>query len=96
MDGNGGSFCQSRLFGCQINGDIFVGGVDAAMAQPVCNGAQVHAGSQQVDGGAVAQAVGMDAFGFEGWHDFRRFQNMAAQNETRAKACEWLAPMVLK
>ncbi len=59
-------FGESRAFGLQVERQIFVGRVDAVVAEPMCDGAQVNTGSEQVHGRAVTEAVRVDAFSLEG------------------------------
>ena len=48
-------FCFGKClsFGFQIDGEVFVRGVDANVAEPVGNRAKIDSGTQQMDGGAV-------------------------------------------
>lgn len=65
-----------------------MGGVDAGVAQPVGNGAQIHARFEQIDRGAVAQTVWVNAFGFERRTKRDRAPNASLQNEPCAKTRE--------
>ena len=59
---NGTSGGQRFTLGFQIHGQIFVGGVDAGVSEPVGNRAQIDSGFEQVHRRAVPQHVGMNAF----------------------------------
>ena len=55
-------FGQRLPFSFEIDGEIFVCSIDADVAEPVGNRAEINSGTQQVDGGAVADGVRMQAF----------------------------------
>ena len=59
---NGTSGGQRRTRGLQIHGQVFVGGVEARVSEPVGNRAQIHSGFEQVHRRAMPQNVGMNAF----------------------------------
>ena len=46
-------FRQCLTLGFQVHGQVLVSGVDAGVPQPVGDGAQANAGTQQMDGGTV-------------------------------------------
>jgi len=52
-------FSQSVSLCFQVKSQVTIGRVEAGMAEPMCDGAEVNACAQQMDGGAVAEAVGM-------------------------------------
>ena len=62
---DGPRFGENLAFGLQVSGHVFVRGSDAGVSQPMGHGAQIDAGTQQVDCGAVTHAVRMDAFALE-------------------------------
>jgi hypothetical protein len=82
------SFGNGSSFGFEIDGHIFVRGVDVGVAQVMSDGAEIDAGFKQVNRGAVSYAMWMDAFAFERRLDFRSALNVPFQDETRTEASE--------
>src|ERR1022692_2267383 len=59
---------QGPGFHLQVDLCIDVGGVKRNMPEPSPNRVDVHAGTEKVDGGRVANGVGADSFSFQCGH----------------------------
>jgi hypothetical protein len=64
------------------------------MAEPVADRDEVHAGLQQMDGGGVAQRVGVHTFSGEARHRDLRPACVRPEEVAHAEASEGLAPAI--
>jgi DNA replication protein DnaC len=80
----------------EVDGGVAVGGVDARMAEPPADRDEVDTGPQEVDGGAVAHAVGMKSLGLEGGRTRTSAGAVLAKDVADAEAGEGLSPVVLE
>ena len=87
---------QRFAFVIEAQRQMFVGRIQAGVAQPMRNRAQVHTGPQQMDRGAVAQTMRVQSLVFQTWHARDGLFNVFAQDEAHAKPGEPTAATVAK
>ena len=85
---------QCLTFCLQVERQIPVRRVDAGVSKPVGDGTEVHAGSKQVDCGAVSHTMRMKPFTLERGEMLGRRVYVFLQDQTHAKAGERLAAVI--
>jgi hypothetical protein len=94
--GNRFGFGKGGSFGLEINGRVSVCGVEARVPQIVGDGAEINASLQQIDRGAVSQAVWVKALALERWLNLCCALELPFQDEACAEPCQWRATLVAK
>jgi hypothetical protein len=87
-------FGERFAFRLQIDGDIFVGGVDTRMPQPMGERAEIDPRTQQVKGRTVANRVRVKSLALERRPPQRRFLHVLIQDEADTAPGQPGAPII--